>query len=165
MAAPLFLNDTAWQRYEAILRSWLGTPYRHLTMVKGRGADCALFIGASLVEAGILDKVIYEYYPCDWHIHTHEEVVLEGLFRHFSVHVAPGLALVRLERDTALLRGDILAFATTLTGVANHAAVFLGERMIHAAPRRGVSLWSFSSYFERHLAAVFRIMEGAWSSR
>jgi len=163
---PLFLDDSAWSKFRLILSSWLGTPYRHCTMVKGRGADCTLFIGACWVEYGILTEVTWDYYSKDWHLNTHEEKVLDGLYDHFTRHSQPGYAILRLDKDAELIRGDVIAFALTPTGVSNHASVFLGptdhgELMLHAMHSKGVSVFPVAGFFERHKSNVFRIMRRA----
>ena len=146
-----------------IMSSWLGTPYRHCTMVKGRGADCTLFIGACWVEFGILEKVSWDYYSHDWHMNTHEEKVLNGLYKHFSNYTNKNYALVRLMEDEPFLPGDVITFALTPTGVTNHAGVYLGqteqgELMLHSVQSKGVSTFPLAGYFERHMSSVFRIL-------
>ena len=156
---PYFLNDEVWNKFMPIVESWLETPYRHLTMVKGRGADCTLFIGACWQEAGILTEVTYDYYPRDWHYHTTDELVLDGLYRHFSEHAAPGFKVERLPKRTKFLRGDMLSFATTAVKVSNHASIYLANGyMVHSINRRGVSYFPFGGYWERKVTAVFRIL-------
>ena len=49
-----FDNEAAWEAFRAEAESWLGTPYRHLQRCKGRGADCTLFVGQALLDAGLL---------------------------------------------------------------------------------------------------------------
>lgn len=65
-----FDNEAAWEAFRAEAESWLGTPYRHLQRCKGRGADCTLFVGQALLDAGLLTRLEYDYYPRDWHEHT-----------------------------------------------------------------------------------------------
>ena len=48
-----FDNEAAWEAFRAEAESWLGTPYRHLQRCKGRGADCTLFVGQALLDAGL----------------------------------------------------------------------------------------------------------------
>ena len=68
-----FDDDAAWEAFRAEAESWLGTPYRHLQRCKGRGADCTLFVGQALLDAGLLTRLEYDYYPRDWHEHTRDE--------------------------------------------------------------------------------------------
>jgi cell wall-associated NlpC family hydrolase len=130
-------------------------------MVKGGGADCALFIGACWVEAGILSEVKYEYYSRDWHIHTKDELVVDGLYNHFLEHTNPGFDILKLSTDEEKHRGDMLVFATTGTGVGNHASIYLqGGMMVHSIPNRGVSHFPFKGFFERKYKGLFRIIKG-----
>ncbi len=160
---PYYTDDEAWSKMRGIMSSWLGTPYRHCTMVKGRGADCTLFIGACWLEHGVLNAVTWDYYAKDWHEHTHEEKVMDGLYEHFSEHASEGFAVMKLGPDTPLIRGDLISFALTKTKVSNHASVYLGQTergalMLHAVQSKGVSLFPLKGFFEKHKSNVFRIM-------
>jgi cell wall-associated NlpC family hydrolase len=155
---PYFDNDNVWKDFMAIVKTWEGTPYRHLAMVKGGGADCSLFIAACWLEAGILKEVKYDYYPRDWHIHDKKELVVNGLYRHFRNHVMPGFDIIKMTTDEAKQRGDMLTFATTGTGLSNHASIYLqGGMMVHSIPNRGVSYFPFKGFFERKYTCLFRI--------
>lgn len=161
--SPLFEEQAAWQEYRRILESWLGTPYKHCTMVKGRGADCTLFIAACWKEFGILDQVKYDYYSHDWHLHTYEEKILDGLYTHFCNYLNPEYRIVQLDPDVPLLQGDTISFALTPTKVSNHASVYMGDTgrgklMLHSVRSKGVSLFPLAGYFEKHKSNVFRIM-------
>ena len=86
-----FDNEAAWEAFRAEAESWLGTPYRHLQRCKGRGADCTLFVGQALLDAGLLTRLEYDYYPRDWHEHTRDEYVLEASHRHMRDYSASGV--------------------------------------------------------------------------
>jgi cell wall-associated NlpC family hydrolase len=163
---PYFANDKIWNNFLTIVKSWLGTPYRHLTMVKGGGADCALFIGACWLEAGILKELTYDYHARDWHIHTKDERVIESLFKHFANHAAPGFEVKRMSKRVQKIRGDLLTFATTPQGIGNHASIYLGkvylgknDMMVHSIDSRGVSYFQFKGFFERKFIGLFRIIK------
>jgi len=154
-----FADGKTWTRYKKILFSWIGTPYRHLTMVKGRGADCTLFIAAVLIEAKVMSRIEYDYYPKDWHIHTTEEKVLDGFFRHMTTGCFPGFTFARLDTGHPKHRGDILTFSTTSTGVSNHAGVYLGDdKMIHSIEQRGVSVIPCGNFFTNKMTGIFRLI-------
>lgn len=128
MLTPLFKDDEIWKVYEKELISWIGTPYRHLQGVKGRGADCTLFIAHAMKNAGFLTKVEHDYYSKDWNIHTNEEVVLDGAFRHFRENTAPGIIVKRfLDNDLSKLRGDMLVFKTGRSKCINHCSVVMDK--------------------------------------
>lgn len=163
---PLFKDDRQWKVLSGILRSWEGTPYRHLQMVKGRGADCTLFLGGAFLEAGILRDVEYEYYPRDWHIHTMKEFVMDSLVKHLEENVREGLSsLVFISEGNgddmpAFIRGDLLGFSTVSTGITNHASIYIGEgRMIHSIIGRGVSNIKFGNFWKDKLTVIFRVMK------
>ncbi|MDA3788069.1 MAG: hypothetical protein PF503_06205 [Desulfobacula sp.] len=172
MDIPYFENNQNWLKLWEELESWKGTPYRHLTMVKGRGADCTLFIGGVWKTIGILSKVNYEYYSTDWHEHTDEEMVIESIMRHHRDHCNEGFTLQRfgpLETDE-LIRGDILLFNYPARGilVSHHAAVWIGtifktrqrKIMTNSIEGRGVCQLQYGSFWQRRLTNVFRVMEG-----
>jgi cell wall-associated NlpC family hydrolase len=157
---PAFEDNSMWKRLLEVTDSWMGTPYKHLQMVKGRGADCALFVAAVWKELGILTDVVYDYYPRDWHIHTKEELVLEGLYRHFAENCHNGFAVNKLLPTDEKIRGDLLGFSTTSRGVSNHGAIYIGEKiMVHSAPNRGVSKFPYGGYWERRITTILRIMK------
>ena len=82
-----FDDPHAWEAFRSEAESWIGTPYRHLQRCKGRGADCTLFIGQTLLDVGVLTRLEYGYYPRDWHEHTDEEYVLEASRLHIRDHL------------------------------------------------------------------------------
>ena len=164
---PLFEDDRQWDLLLDILKSWEGTPYRHLQMVKGRGADCTLFLGGVFLEAGILKNVEYDYYSRDWHIHTKEELVMDSLMKHLELNVRKGLSAVKFVSEKinngdmpGLVRGDLLGFSTVLTGVTNHASIYIGgQKMVHSINGRGVSKVQFGNFWKNKLTVIFRIMK------
>ena len=161
----LFENDENWKRFEDELLSWLGTPYRHLQNAKGRGADCTLFVAQAMVNSGFLLSVEYDYYPRDWHIHTTEEFVLESLERHIKNNLPEGIGAVDLTNDDALIRGDLIMYATTKKNVTNHCAIVLDEfdgrcqMTIHSINYRGVSRFPLGRTWKRKQRGGFRFVE------
>lgn len=163
---PLFEDDRQWKKLLTILRSWEGTPYRHLQMVKGRGADCTLFLGGVFLESGLLTDVEYEYYARDWHIHTREELVMNNLIKHLQENMRDGLnplVFIAEEQDEDMpppLRGDLLGFSTVVTGITNHASIYIGGgRMIHSIIGRGVSEIKVGNFWKEKLTVIFRVMK------
>lgn len=168
---PYFENDDNWNELQVEMATWLGTPYRHLAMTKGRGADCTLFIGGAWRNCGILDEVTHDYYPKDWHVHTQDEMVLESISRHYKEHFKGGLEVIRFDPMDAseLIRGDLLTFNYPARGilVSHHAALWVGNIletrqrniMINAVEQRGIIHMQFGSYWRNRLTNIFRIME------
>ena len=157
-----FENEINYKHFLRVVNSWIGTPYRHLTMVKGRGVDCALFLGAIMKGSGIIDQVVYDYYPRCWHIHTDTEYVLEGIERHIKENLKEGLDVERYNLgEVELFRGDILTFSlTNNNNISNHSAYYLeGNEMVHSLERIGVHKVGMMNYFLERLTNVFRLME------
>jgi len=157
----VFDSDSAWKKYKEILFSWKGTPYRHLWMTKGRGCDCTLYIAATLLEAGYLQKVEHDYYPRDWHIHTHDELVMEGFFHHIENNLKPGFDAIQFAPGVELFRGDMVAFSTTEMNVTNHCGIYLDYPkpwMMNSINLRGVSEMQLGNWWMRKLKAVFRVV-------
>ena len=158
---PYFLDDAVWAKAEPVMRSWLGTPYRHLWMKKGRGADCSLFIGAILLELGIVNEVKHEFYPPDWFLHSTDlEIVRDGFANQIRGTMVAGFELVELGQGEALMRGDMPTFCTVPeTGVTNHAGIMLDTKtFIHSAKGRGVSEMSWGNYWARCATAIYRVV-------
>jgi cell wall-associated NlpC family hydrolase len=160
---PIFHADEDWQRVAVIAESWLDTPYRHLQHCKGRGADCTLFLGDVLVEAGYLAELEYDYYPRDWHLHTDDEFVLESALRHWREHMCPGYGVGEFDpRQITPERGDMVAFSTTKRGVSNHVGLVWGDgTMIHAIIHRGVSFMPLGRWWCDRMTTAFRFMRVA----
>lgn len=168
MWIPYFSNNDSWQEFRQELLSWEGTPYRHLWMAKGRGADCTLYIAACLKAVGVFTDVTYDYYPRDWHIHAPTEFVLSGLYRHFMNHAASDIDAIKIDSKSSAdwLPGDIIGFSLTTTGVTNHAAVWFGDfpetkekkQMYNSVNEKGVTRFTYGTWWKKRLTIIFRIM-------
>ena len=156
-----FQDDYNYKQFERVVRSWIGTPYRHLTLVKGRGADCALFVGGVMKGCSLIKDVVYDYYPRDWHIHTKKEYVLEGIHRHINEYAVEGISLERYEPDEVkYFRGDIFTFSMRNNVISNHAAFYMeGGTLIHSINKMGVHEVTMPNFFRDHMTNIFRIME------
>lgn len=171
MIENYFANDATWRKYLRELESWKGTPYRHLQMVKQKGADCTLFIAATWLHMGILKKIVHDYYPRDWYNNGDSEMVLDHFYHHFSEHAGDGFTFARIKEKEEefdidqLMRGDMVCFAMNTTGITNHAGVYVESgSMIHChnSARKGVTISQFGHsgrYWHRHLTYVFRIVK------
>lgn len=165
MIKNLFEDDSKWERFKTELFSWESTPYRHMQHVKGRGADCTLFIAQAMVNVGFLNKVEYDYYPRDWHIHTKKEFVLEALEKHIKSNLPPNIGAIDLTNQDALIRGDLIMYSTTKKNVTNHCAIVLDEFdgrcqiTIHSIQGRGVSTFPLGRTWKRKQRGGFRFVE------
>lgn len=169
MLTPYFQDDAVWNEAKKILRSWKGTPYRHLCMVKGRGADCALFIASVWKELGILTAVEHDYYPRDWHVHTDDDRVRDGMTWHMQNKTAPGFQIIEPTNLDYYVRGDFMGFSTGPRPTPNHACIWCGEwpdtkqskQMYNSinANCRGVCRITFGSWWRKRLVYILRVMK------
>jgi len=155
----LFHDENEWKKFKNELLEWVGTPYRHMWNVKGRGADCAQFIGVALINAGIMDYYEFEYYSIDWFLHTEREILIEHIYKNRK-YLRDGLDFLELPPNSDIFRGDYLVFSIkSPKGLGNHSAIAFGDGlMIHATPVRGVTITRVDS-LKRGLKAIFRIIE------
>jgi cell wall-associated NlpC family hydrolase len=163
MWVPLFYHDKEfWEKFKKELLSWEGTPYRHLGKTKGRGADCTLFIGQSMLNVGLLLDLVYDYYPNRWYVQETQERVLEGYYKHFRKYMPEDLTIIKVDSKKDLINGDIMSFSTD-KNVSNHSAVWLGENnlMIDCISNigRGVRLATYGSWWARRRTTTFRFMK------
>jgi len=144
------MDKKTWYRFCKSLISWLGTPYAHFEMTKGKGADCALFIAACLKEIGLLKEINYTYHPRFWHNFTKQEVILD----HIANIIKEGCNLKKV--SDKFMAGDILTFALK-SDVTNHVAVYMGnDLIINSMNSRGVCIIPLK-YFKKNLTNIYRI--------
>lgn len=154
---PLFWDDKIWAQFEAVLRSWVGTRYRHYTCVKGRGVDCSLFASACLREFGVIENREYAYYPRDWHIHTHDELVLEAI-NDAASNMKGKYRLKEIITDMSELRGDIVVYEFNKKGLKNHLTIFMeNNTLIHAMFPSGVAIVPVSPNLRKLRSKKYRI--------
>jgi len=168
MLIPFFHEEERWQAFSKEVQSWEGTPYRHQTMIKGRGADCTMFIGAVWLSMGILTEVKSDYYAKDWHLHNKEEFVLDQFHEHWNKFAGEGLKIIKVnsrEIDT-FYRGDVLCFSCTPTGITNHATIWFGyfektkekNQMYNSINGHGVCRLTYGSFWQKRLTTIFRVV-------
>ena len=163
MLRPYFCNPDNWNRYKEELLSWIGTPYRHYQKAKGYGADCTMFIAASLVNIGVLSKITYEYYSKDWHVNTDEPVVENGIAQNFNENAsADNLKFLKvLKNNDDYVRGDIVLIWTVKPCLSNHCSVIWDDhkQMIHSINHAGVELTNYVRWWKRHTRYKLRLFE------
>ncbi len=112
---------------EAIVKeaeTWLGTPYRHYSWVKGAGVDCAFLIIKVFSKVGLIEDFKPEYYPQDWAYHNAEEKYLSYILKYAKETKTPK-------------PGDIALFKWGKVG--SHAAILIDEEnVIHSYAQQGV---------------------------
>lgn len=108
-------------------RAWLGTPYHHQGRVLGAGVDCAGLLCEVYREVGLMPEIDAGNYPCDWHLHRGEELILAWADR-FAVPV-----------QGEPLPGDAVLFKFGRT--FSHACIVVSwPWVIHAERRNGCVL-------------------------
>jgi NlpC/P60 family putative phage cell wall peptidase len=129
-----------------LARGWLGTPYHHQASLKGVGTDCIGLVRGIHRELYGREAEAIPAYSRDWAEATGEETLIAAARRHL-VEIAPAVAAP----------GDVLIFRCRGRAVAKHAAILATPAtMIHAVEGAVVSEVTFSPWWRRHLAAVFR---------
>jgi len=160
----VFSNIEEWEKFRRELLSWKGTPYKHLSRVKGRGVDCNMFIGSVLVECGYLKELNYDYYPKDWWLHTNKQLILDYVEKHRALlreNYDFKMIWLKDKENLKLLEGDYLGFSLlNKKGIINHSGIYLGNNeFIHAAPKRGVCIEKLNDYWKRHLKLIIRLIK------
>lgn len=156
---PLFADDTEWERFATVARSWIGTPFRHCVAAKGRGVDCSLLVGSILNELGIVTHLNYTYYHADWYVNGANDLIIAYMEKHIQNHLAPGLSAARAEGP--LLRGDVLTLQIAHNQLNNHAVIYMGDGMIlHAMSFGSVVEVTFPKTWATRIGTVFRLYKG-----
>ena len=81
-------EDEGRRRVVEVARTWIGTKYHHMGMVKGVGVDCATLLMMVYAEAALIPRLKLPYYSAQWHLHRGEERYL-GLVTQYAVEI-PG---------------------------------------------------------------------------
>jgi cell wall-associated NlpC family hydrolase len=118
-------------------RSWIGTRYHHMGMIKiqrdaaGKvtergGVDCATLLVQVYANAGITAPLAPDYYPPDWHMNRRAERYLGQMLRNTR----------EITRDD-VLPGDIVLFRWGQ--VFSHGAIIEAwPNVIHAYSESGL---------------------------
>jgi cell wall-associated NlpC family hydrolase len=153
---PMMAIASEWIRFQEEVTSWLGTPFRHCTAVKGRGIDCSLLVGSIYKELGYITHLNYKYYSTDWYIHGKNELILDYMYAHMNKYSAPFVAI--REVTDGIYRGDVIALNLSRSELSNHCVIYMGNNhIVHAMTTSGVEQLDFSSYFSDHIKSVFRV--------
>lgn len=168
-----FLNEIDLiNKYDRIIKSWLGTPYFHMACEKGAGADCTKFIGACMVEAGIFSQLKpREYYPRDWMVHGNTEILFNSFNEHISLYTKKPyrVELFTFEKENRfdesnlpkiddLFFGDVLCFSNQASRLTNHTAIYLSKgEMVHAINKKGVCITQLNKVWYSQMTGVYRV--------
>ncbi|MCX7067340.1 MAG: NlpC/P60 family protein [Methylococcales bacterium] len=106
--------------------SWLRTPWRHASAVKGAGVDCGRLLIEVYANCGLIERYTPDSYPQDFALHSSDERFLRNIKR-YTVRV-----------DNALM-GDIAVWK--YGRCFSHAAIVIEwPTIIHAKIDEGVLL-------------------------
>ncbi|WP_332638752.1 NlpC/P60 family protein [Brevundimonas sp.] len=136
-------------RAAAIARTWLGTPYRHRTSLRGEGADCLGLVRGVWRELTGSEPEPLPAYQADWAEVGGEETLLAAARRWLK------------EKPVAeAVVGDVLMFRMAAGCPVKHCAILSDtagaeSRMIHAYWGRAVVESWLGAWWRRRLVAVF----------
>lgn len=109
--------------------TWMGTPYKHFSSVKGAGADCALFIMRVYSNCGLIEYKQPEFYANDWSLHNPTKEIFRDIVLE-SCH--------QIEKKD-LKKGDIILYK--FGKMLSHGALLMdGNMIIHSESGVGVTV-------------------------
>lgn len=131
-----------------VAKTWIGTPYRHRTSVRGAGADClGLVLGVWREMGGQVPDNLPFYSP-GWQETCPDEV----LWQRASEHLLPA--------ESEIAVGDIALLRMRDGAAARHLGIVSGTwrepRLIHAYSGRGVVESMVGKPLRRRFVARFR---------
>jgi cell wall-associated NlpC family hydrolase len=107
--------------------TWIGTPYKHYSGIKGVGADCGLFIMRVYANCGLIEYKQPEFYPTDWAWHSptgewFKEIVLENCTKIEKEEVKTGDIILykfgkTLSHGSLLMDNDMIIHSEIGIGV------------------------------------------------
>jgi cell wall-associated NlpC family hydrolase len=154
-----FESEERWLPVKDELLSWDGTPHRHMQAVKGRAADCSLFLLQTFAKFGLAGECPVPELQTDWWLHSDREVLIECWEECLSATHPDGLWWHSLDPDREeAFRGDLLLFNMDLN-VSTHAAVFMGPNLIHSVnrSRSGVCQSTYCLWWKKRITRMFRL--------
>jgi len=145
-----FFDDIDKQKeLKLILDSWVGTPFKHKTAVKGKGCDCIHLVGCVFQEMGLLvfNKKTVPDYPPDWHLHNTRELLSEGIISRLNVE----------KKDlNNLMNGDIIL--SHYGKASSHAGIYFDGYVYQALTRIGVKKINFKDQkYRKRMKFVYRV--------
>ncbi|HEY1615126.1 MAG TPA: NlpC/P60 family protein [Rhizomicrobium sp.] len=106
-------------RVVAEAMTWLGTPFRDQTAIKGQGVDCAMLLIRVFADTGLIAPFDPRPYPPQWHLHRDEERFLGWI------------AGLGVEVRRAPKAGDVMVYRVGRC-FSHGALVVDGAHVIHA---------------------------------
>jgi cell wall-associated NlpC family hydrolase len=107
------------QKVIAEANTWLGTPFRDQSDVKGAGVDCAMLLVRCFTDTGIVPAFDPRPYAPQWHLHHSEEKFL-GI-----------IGTIGQEVERGPIPGDVIVYR--FGRCFSHGALVINDdRLIHA---------------------------------
>lgn len=134
MRADYFNDEARVARLRAVCESWLYTPFRQRSHVKGQGGgvDCTYFVSYSFLEAGAVDEEIaVPPYTLDYAEHN-EHSLLRAWFEHPKVRER----IRRVDEDEAHVDGDMVF--PIVGQCVHHIAIRIGNVVYNVERPAGV---------------------------
>lgn len=142
-------------RLKIILDSWLGTPWRHHTGVKGRGTDCIFFTARVYQEMGIISEFEVMDYAPDWHLHRSNEYLYEGI-----INQSPCVEIENARKDNLpndLMNGDLVLYKYGRASA--HSGIYFDGYIYEATRFSGGVVKTHWKIEKDRLTHVFRPLE------
>lgn len=153
-----FESEKRQKALKKILDSWIGTPFRHRTCVKGLGVDCIHYAGSVFQELGLVKdamKIIKKFagdYSPDWVYHKTDTKLLDGLKATFPIEEINDFEF------TDIINGDILL--TKVGKERGHSSIWFDGYLYHAVPGAGVVKENHKAYKRfKNVTTILRILE------
>jgi len=150
--AAYFDNVKRLEVLEEELESWVDTPFRHRTAVKGLGCDCIHFIVGVLKHFDLVQtdkKGFMPEYGSDWNLHKTRELLLDGIKREVKCIEVP---------IGNIVDGDLVLFK--FGKASAHVAFKLKEHFYHSVTEVGVIKTQFKDrIWNERITHVLRIVE------
>lgn len=123
-------------------QSWIGTPFRQRSAVKGPlgGVDCASYLASAFLAIGAINEAI----AIPPYAINHAEHSDESMFRTWFEQPAVRARVRRLEDDEAPLVGDIIFPKVGRT--EHHIAIRDGNQVYHVARPSGVCCMTIAQF-------------------
>jgi len=105
------------------LQEWIGTPYKHRCMVKGKGVDCIHLVAGVFININAINsKLKYPEYDPDWHLHNSRELLYEYIHKNINVK--------DIYKTDTLNNGDILLYK--FGKASAHAGLYFDGYVYHS---------------------------------
>lgn len=128
------------------LESWLGTPFRHRTAVKGIGCDCLHMVAAVMMAVGAIGKVHIPPYNRGVGYHSYDDALSRGLGQ-----------VKQLEQVNKwdLMDGDIVSYQYGT--VPSHVGIYFEGLLYHSVWNGGVTRMSPNEPSMKKRFAAYRV--------